>query len=75
MFAETHLTQPGQRIFNVAINGNTVLNNFDVLSQVPPHTALNKTFPITVMNNNVEIDFSARLDNAMISAIQIVPTG
>ncbi len=39
------------------------------------HTALNKTFPITVMNNNVEIDFSARLDNAMISAIQIVPTG
>ncbi len=75
MFAETHLTQPGQRIFNVAINGNTVLNNFDVLSQVPPHTALNKTFPITVTNNNVEIDFSARLDNAMISAIQIVPTG
>lgn len=74
-FAETYWTQPGQRIFTVAIDGRTVLNNFDVLSQLPPHTALDKTFPIKVTNNNIEIDFSARVDNAMVSAILIVPIG
>ena len=73
-FAETEWTQPGQRIFNVAINGNIVLNTFDVLAQVSPDTALDKTFPITVTNHNVEIDFRAYVDNAMVSAIQIVPT-
>ena len=71
-FAELYWRQPGQRIFNVAINGKIVLNDFDVLSQVPPRTALDKTFPIKVTNNNVEIDFSKSVDNAMISAIQIV---
>jgi len=73
-FAETQKTQLGQRVFNVAVNGSTVLTNFDVLSEVPPNTALDKTFPITVTNNNIRIDFSADIDKAMISAILIVPT-
>jgi hypothetical protein len=72
-FAETEWTQPGQRIFNVAIKGNIVLNTLDVLAQVSPDTALDKTFPITVTNHNVEIDFSADVDNAMVSAIEIEP--
>ncbi len=72
-FAEIYWTQPGLRVFNVAINGKTVLNTFDVLSQVSPYTALDKTFPITVDNQNVEIDFYTSIDNAMVSAIQIVP--
>ncbi len=73
-FAETQKTQLGQRVFNVAVNGSTVLTNFDVLSEVSPNTALNKTFPIKVTNNNIRIDFSADIDKAMISAILIVPT-
>jgi hypothetical protein len=73
-FAETYWTQPGQRIFNVTIDGKTVLTNFDVLSQVPPNTALDKTFLITVTNNTIKIDFSASIDTAMISAIQILAT-
>ena len=73
-FAETQKTQLGQRVFNVAVNGSTVLTNFDVLSEVPPNTALDKTFLITVTNNNIKIDFSAGIDKAMISAIRIVPT-
>jgi Malectin domain len=72
-FAETHWAQPGKRIFSVAINGKIVLNNFDVLTQVSPHIALDKTFTITVINQNVEIDFNASVDSAMVSAIQIVP--
>src|SRR6202011_6137559 len=31
-FAEIYWTQAGQRIFNVSINGNPVLTNFDILA-------------------------------------------
>lgn len=72
-FAETQKTRPGQRIFDVAINGTPVLTHFDVLSQVPPNTALDKTFLIAVTHKNVKITFHARTGTAMVSAIQIVP--
>jgi beta-glucanase (GH16 family) len=31
-FAETQFSQPGDRLFNVTINGQTVLNRFDILA-------------------------------------------
>jgi hypothetical protein len=70
-FAETHWTQRGQRIFNVAINGKTALRYFDVLAQEAPRTALDERFPVTVTNHIVKIDFRASVDNAIVSAIQI----
>jgi len=32
-FAESYVTGPGQRIFNVSINGTEVLNNFDIYAR------------------------------------------
>jgi hypothetical protein len=41
-FAEVYFTQAGQRVFHIAINGNTVLSNFDIVQAAgkswPPST-------------------------------------
>ena len=72
-FAEIYFTQAGQRVFNVAINGQTVLSNFDILSQTAPNTALDKTFTVNVTNGAITVAFTAVVSNPKVSAIEIVP--
>jgi Malectin domain/Putative collagen-binding domain of a collagenase len=71
-FAEVYWNAPGQRVFNVAINGTAVLTRFDILTQTAPFTALDKTFPITVTNGVVTISFTTVADNAKVNALSIV---
>jgi hypothetical protein len=72
-FAEIYWTTAGQRVFNVSINGTPVLTNFDIIAAAgAPLTAIDKTFPVTVTNNQVTIQFtSGSADLPKISAIQI----
>jgi hypothetical protein len=46
-FAETYFTAAGDREFNVAINGTSVLSNLDVFATVGANAALVKTFTAT----------------------------
>jgi hypothetical protein len=46
-FAETYFTAAGDREFNVAINGTTVLTNLDVYATVGKNAALLETFTAT----------------------------
>jgi fibronectin type 3 domain-containing protein len=46
-FAETYFTAAGDREFNVAINGTSVLSNLDVFATVGTNAALVKTFTAT----------------------------
>ena len=46
-FAETYFTAAGDRVFNVAINGTTVLSNLDIYATVGKNAALLKTFTAT----------------------------
>jgi hypothetical protein len=48
-FAETYFTTAGARVFNVAINGTPVLNNFDIYAQAGGNTAL--VVPFTATGN------------------------
>jgi hypothetical protein len=74
-FAELYWTSAGKRVFNVAINQQPALTNFDILAQpsTGPNTALDKTFQVTVTNGNINIAFSTFLDNAQVNAIEILP--
>ena len=78
-FAEIYQTTPGQRVFDVIVEGVTVLDDFDILAQnggdinAPivfqvPGTFMPETFgdPTTL-----DIDFTASVDNAKISAIVV----
>jgi photosystem II stability/assembly factor-like uncharacterized protein len=72
-FAELYWSEPGQRVFNVAINNVPVLTNFDILAHTAPFRALDKSFPITVTGGIVTISFSTVRDNAKVDALAILP--
>jgi hypothetical protein len=72
-FAEIYYTQAGQRVFNVALNGQQVLTSFDPLAAAgAPNTAVDKSFPVSVTGGQITILFSPVVSTPKISAIEIV---
>ena len=73
-YAETAHTAAGQRVFNVALNGTTVLTNFDIFKDSGgQNIADDKTFSVTVTAGTLELDETASVDKATLMAIGIVP--
>ena len=72
-FAEIYYTTAGRRIFSVTINGTQVLTNFDIVAAAgAPLTAIDKTFPVTVTNGLVSIQFVTGPANLpKVSAIEV----
>jgi hypothetical protein len=70
-FAEIQYSGKGERVFNVAINGSTVLSNFDILASVAPLTPLVKEFPATVSNGILQIDVTGVVRKGILNAIQV----
>ncbi|SHL05998.1 malectin domain-containing carbohydrate-binding protein [Rhodothermus profundi] len=69
---------PGSRVFNVDVeNGQGVLTNFDIIAEAgAPATALIKTFNgIGVTDGALTIVFTPLVNNAKISAIEILTSG
>jgi beta-galactosidase len=76
-FAEIYWTQAGQRIFNVAINGTTVLSNFDIVATAGgPNIALVEEFAATANSSGqIVVSFIAgSADQPKVSGIQIFGT-
>lgn len=61
----------GDRVFDVAIEGNTVLNNYDVFAEVGGYTGVMKSFTV-VSDNNLDIDFDHVTQNPAIKAIEVL---
>ena len=72
-FAETYFTASGERVFNVAINGTSVLANFDIYANVGVDAALVKQFTATANSSGqIIIAFSnGTVDQPIISGIEI----
>jgi hypothetical protein len=71
--AETYFTAPGSRIFNIAINGTPVVNNFDLITATGGRgiaTVREFTASANALGN-ISIDFSSVVDNAVVSGIEI----
>ena len=63
----------GDRVFNVSIEGNQVLSNFDILTEVAPATALVKEINDVIVNDGIlTIQFTGVVENPKISAIEIL---
>jgi|GEM_PF-426534 len=65
----------GDRIFNVSIEGNAFLSNYDIIAEVGSMTAVQKTAQVVVTDGTLNIDFDGIVDNAKVSAIEILPSG
>ncbi|MRI00238.1 carbohydrate-binding protein [Kriegella sp. EG-1] len=64
----------GSRVFNVSIEGNPVLTNFDISAEVDPATALQKELDdINITDGFASIQFTSVTQNPKISAIEILP--
>ena len=73
-FAELNKTAANTRTFDVRLENTTVLSNFDIWSQAGGiDKAIVRQFPATVTDGVMTIDFIRRIENAKISAIEILP--
>ena len=72
-FAETYLTAAGQRLFNVTINGTTVLSSFDIFAAAGgQNRAIARTFTTTANSSGqVVIGFTTGTQNPKIYGITV----
>ena len=74
-FSEMVFNAAGQRVFNVTIEGQPVLQNFDIWALVGKNAALQRTFTTVVTDGTLNIVGTGNKNNAKLSAIQIAPSG
>jgi hypothetical protein len=70
-FAEIFWNDDGRRIFNVEMEGNEVISNFDIFTQVGQYSAYHVALPVSVLDGILNIDFYTIKDNAKVSAITV----
>jgi YVTN family beta-propeller protein len=70
-FAEIYLTQRGQRMFNIVVNGNTIYSYVDILGQAQANTAFDVTVPVYVSNGQVTVQIVPVVGPAKLSALEI----
>ena len=73
-------SQPGQRVFDVSLNGTTVLAHYDIVASVGDQTGTMQAFDITVpgsgtYSGDVNLTFTHETENPLINGIEIVKTG
>jgi len=73
-FAELYQTATGKRVFNVLINGTTVLSNFDIYAAAGGnYKAVLREFTATANSSGqIVINFNTVTDNATIEGIEII---
>ena len=70
--AEIYHDEVGERVFDVDIEGQTVLANFDIIAAAGSNLEAHmRSFTITVGDQQLDVLFDAVLDNAMINAIKV----
>lgn len=64
---------PGARLFSVALEGATVLCNYDVFADVGTNVATVKTFTTVVTDGVLDVEFTSVVGTAMVMAIEVEP--
>ncbi|MFL9875868.1 malectin domain-containing carbohydrate-binding protein [Paraburkholderia megapolitana] len=73
-FAEFYFSTIGSRVFNVTINGATVLSNFDIVKEAGGgNIAIVKEFSVKPTSNGIiQVSFAATVNNPKVDGIEIV---
>ena len=64
---------PGQRVIDMSIDGNLVIDDIDLSGQLGHNVATKRSFNIT-SDGTVNIDFAHVVENPLVNAIEIVRT-
>lgn len=72
-FAELYVTGPGQRLFDVVLDGTTVESAFDIYATAGAmNTAVDRSYPVAVSNGQIKLDFNqGTVQFPKVDAIQI----
>lgn len=66
-------SQIGQRVFDVAVDGNTVLPNYDIVKDVGDQTGVMKEFDVVApASGQVTINFTHEMENPLINGIELI---
>jgi len=71
-FAETYQTSSNQRVFDVSLEGETVLNDYDIYADVGHDVGVMKSYTVTPEDGQIDVDLTTETNNAKISAIEII---
>ena len=73
-FAEEYWTNAGKRVFNVSINGQQVLTNFDIVATTgAEYKAVVEQFSATASSGgSITIQFTTVVDNAQVNGIEVL---
>ena len=75
-FAELYWNAAGKRVFDVTVEGQSMLQNFDIYAAAGgAQIALQRSATVTVSDGVLNIVGTASVDQAKFSAIEIVPSG
>ena len=61
----------GERVFDVSVEGQTVLDNFDIIETYSDQTGAMESFTVT-SDGTIDVDFAHVTENPQINAIEIV---
>lgn len=71
-FCEPHYAEAGKRVFDVKLQGLTVITNLDIFARVGRNKALDFTFSEVVVTNGwIDIDFVPQVEFPSIAAIEV----
>ncbi len=70
-FADIKSHGPGQRIFNIAIEGQVVLDHMDLYAQVGDHYAIDYTIPVQVNDDQLNITATVIRQLVQLNAIEV----
>lgn len=74
-FAELFQSSNDSRVFDVYVEGDQKLDDYDIYDEVGDFTATDKTYTVEVTDGELNVDFVAETDNAKIGAVKAVRTG
>lgn len=75
-FAEIFWAEPDKRLFDVAIEGETVLQNYDIFAAAGgQYRAVVERQQVEVVDGTLNIAFHSVLENAKVSAVAVMPLG
>jgi uncharacterized protein YegP (UPF0339 family) len=74
-FSENYFTSAGKRKFNVKAQNSQILTNYDIYADAGgAYKAVTKSFPVTVTNGILSLNFTGVVENAKVSSIQVLST-
>jgi hypothetical protein len=65
----------GQRVFDVAAEGQTQLENIDIFKEVGANTATSKSFQVAVTDGTLDLYMTASANNPTVNAIRVESMG